>query len=128
MNDRIDSQDSVINRIIDGSITIDSGEEFKDLLKAFPNNPRLHRVYADRLLEDKSINAAEEYKVSAKLFIEAGLPLQAITCKIFEWRIIKPSKEEGLAFHSALCECNAQNIEVQKLFTKLEYEEMIALM
>jgi len=128
MNDRIDSQDSVINRIIDGSITIDSGEEFKDLLKAFPNNPRLHRVYADRLLEDKSINAAEEYKVSAKLFIEAGLPLQAITCKIFEWRIIKPSKEEGLVFHSALCECNAQNIEVQKLFTKLEYEEMIALM
>ena len=128
MNDRIDRQDSVVNRIIEGSITIDSVEEFKDLLKAFPNNPRLHRVFADRLLEEKSINAAEEYKTAAKLFIEAGMPLQAITCKIFEWRIIKPSKEEGLAFHSALFECNPQNIEVQKLFTKLAYEEMIALM
>jgi CRP-like cAMP-binding protein len=128
MNDRIDRQDSVVNRIIDGSITIDSVEEFKDLLKAFPKNPRLHRVFADRLLEEKSINASDEYKTSAKLFIEAGMPLQAITCKIFEWRISKPSKEEGLAFHSALCECNPQNIEVQKFFTKLAYEEMIALM
>jgi CRP-like cAMP-binding protein len=104
MIDRIDRQDSVVNRIIDGSITIDSIEEFEDLLKAFPNDPRLHRVFADRLLEVKSINAAEEYKTSAKLFIEAGMPLQAITCKIFEWQITKPSKEEGLAFHSALCE------------------------
>jgi len=128
MNDRIERQDSVVSRIIDGSITIDSVEEFEDLLKAFPKNPRLHRVFADRLLEDKSINAAEEYKTSAKLFIDAGMPLQAITCKIFEWRIIKPSKEEGLALHSDLCECNPQNIEVQKFFTKLAYEEMIALM
>ncbi|MGA9175976.1 MAG: cyclic nucleotide-binding domain-containing protein [Desulfobacterales bacterium] len=128
MIDRIDRQDSVVNRIIDGSITIDSVEEFEDLFKAFPNDPRLHRVFADRLLEEKSINAAEEYKTSAKLFIDAGMPLQAIACKIFEWRIIKPSKEDGLALHSALCECNPQNIEVQKFFTKLAYEEMIALM
>ena len=128
MIDRIDRQDSVVNRIIDGSITIDSVEEFEDLLKAFPNDPRLHRVFADRLLEIKSIKAAEEYKTSAKLFIDAGMPLQAIACKIFEWRIIKPSKEDGLAFHSALCKCNPQNIEVQKFFTKLAYEEMIALM
>lgn len=128
MIDRIDRQESVVNRIIDGSITIDSVEEFEDLLKAFPNDPRLHRVFADRLLEEKSINATEEYKTSAKLFIETGMPLQAITSKIFEWRIIKPSKEQGLAFHSALCECNPQNIEAQKFFTKLTYEEMVALM
>ena len=128
MIDRIDRQDSVVNRIIDGSITIDSVEEFEDLLKAFPNDPRLHRVFADRLLEEKSINAAEAYKTSAKLFIDTGMPLQAIACKIFEWRIIKPSKEDGLALHSALCECNPQNIEVQKFFTRLAYEEMIALM
>ncbi|MGB5992079.1 MAG: hypothetical protein WBG61_07120, partial [Desulfobacterales bacterium] len=61
MNDRIYRQDSVVNRIIDGSITIDSVEEFEDLLKAFPKDPRLHKVFADRLLEEKSINAAEEY-------------------------------------------------------------------
>jgi CRP-like cAMP-binding protein len=128
MNDGIDKLNGVVNRIIDGSITIDSVEEFEELIKAFPNEPRLHRVLADRLSEEKSINATKEYKTSAKLFIEAGMPLQAITCKTLEWRIIKPSKKEGLAFHSALCECNPQNIEVQKFFTKLAYEEMIALM
>jgi CRP-like cAMP-binding protein len=128
MIDRMDRRDSVVSRIIDGSITIDSVEEFEDLLKAFPNDPRLHRVFADRLLEEKSIHAVEEYKTSAKLFIEADMPLQAITCKIFEWRIIRPSKEEGVAFHSALCECNPQNIETQRFFTKLEYKDMVALM
>ncbi len=128
MIDRIKRQESVVNRIIDGSITIDSVEEFEDLLKAFPKDPRLHRVFADRLSEEKTMNAAEEYKTSAKLFLEAGMPLQAITCKIFEWRIIKPSKEEGLAFHSELSKCNPQNVESQKFFTKLAYEEMIALM
>ncbi|MBW2406321.1 MAG: hypothetical protein JRF17_03045 [Deltaproteobacteria bacterium] len=48
MIDRIKRQDSVVNRIIDGSITIDSVEEFEDLLKAFPKDPRLRRVFADR--------------------------------------------------------------------------------
>jgi CRP-like cAMP-binding protein len=128
MNDRMDKQDSVVNRIVDGSIVIDSAEEFRELLKAFPNNPRLRRLFADRLSEEKSLDAAEEYKTSARLFLEAGMPLQAITCKIFEWRIIKPSKEETIAFHSTLRECNPKNIEAQKFFTKLEYEEMIALM
>jgi CRP-like cAMP-binding protein len=128
MKDRIDRQDSVVNRIIDGSISIDSIEEFKDLLKAFPNDPRLRRVFADRLSEEKSINAADEYKTSAKLFIKAGMPLQAITCKIFEWQIIKPSKEDESAFHSALSECNPQNLETQVFLTKLADEEMIALM
>jgi hypothetical protein len=56
MKDRIDRQDSVVNRIVDGSITINSIEEFKDLLKAFPKDPRLHRVFADRLSEEKSSN------------------------------------------------------------------------
>ena len=128
MKDRIDRQDSVVNRIVDGSITINSIEEFKDLLKAFPKDPRLHRVFADRLSEEKSINAAEEYKTSAKLFIEAGMPLQAMACKIFEWWIIIPSKEDELAFHLALSECNPQNIETQVFLTKLAHEEMMALM
>ncbi len=128
MNDWIDRQNSVVHRIIDGSITIDSIEEFENLLKAFPNDPRLHKIFADRLLKEKSFNAADEYRMSARLFLEAGLPLQAIASKIYEWRIVKPSREEGSAFHSALCECNPRDTEVQKFFTKLTYEEMIALM
>ena len=128
MSDWVDKQHSVVNRIIDGSITIDSLEEFENLIKAFPNDPRLHRVFADRLIREKSLNAADEYKASARLFMEIGMPLQAVASKILEWRIVKPSREEGLAFHEALCNCNPLGIPVQKFFTSLSYEEMIALL
>jgi hypothetical protein len=127
MSDWIDKQHSVVNRIIDGSITIDSIEEFENLIKAFPNDPRLHRVFADRLIKEKALNAADEYKTSARLFIETGMPLQAVASKIFEWRIAKPSREDGLAFHEALCECTA-HAPAQNFFTNLTYEEMVALL
>jgi len=54
MNDQLDKQSSIVSRIIDGSITIDSVAELENLLKAFPNNPWLHKVFADLLKRDKS--------------------------------------------------------------------------
>jgi hypothetical protein len=128
MTDRIIRQDSVVSRIIDDTITIDSVEEFENLLRAFPNDPRLHRVFADRLLKQEPINAPEAYKTTADLFLKAGLPLQAISCKIIEWRINPPSDEERTAFHFAVCECNPQNISAQVFFTKLEPIELFDLM
>ncbi|MCG6973961.1 MAG: cyclic nucleotide-binding domain-containing protein [Desulfobacterales bacterium] len=128
MSDWIDKQHSVVNRIIDGSITIDSIEEFENLIKAFPNDARLHRVFADRLVNEKSLNAADEYNTSARLFIETGMPLQAVASKIIEWRITKPSREEGLAFHEVLCKCDPMDTQAQKFFTGLAYEEMVALL
>jgi CRP-like cAMP-binding protein len=128
MKDWIDKQHSVVNRIIDGSIVIDSIEEFENLIKAFPNDARLHRVFADRLMKEKSLNAADEYKTAARLFIETGMPLQAVASKIYEWRIAKPSREEGLAFHGALRECTPLDTPVQNFFTHLTYEEMVALL
>jgi CRP-like cAMP-binding protein len=128
MSDWIDKQHSVVNRIVDGSIAIDSIEEFENLIKAFPNDARLHRVFADRLVIEKPLNAADEYKTSARLFIEKGMPLQAVASKIIEWRITKPSREDGLAFHEALCNCDSMDILAQKFFTGLAYEEMVALL
>jgi PilZ domain/Cyclic nucleotide-binding domain len=128
MSDWMYKQHSVVNRIIDGSITIDSIEEFENLIKAFPNDPQLHRVFADRLFKEKSLNAADEYKTSARLFIETGMPFQAVASKIFEWRIAKPSREDGLAFHEALSNCNPLDAPAQKFFTNLAYEEMVALL
>jgi PilZ domain/Cyclic nucleotide-binding domain len=128
MSDWIHKQHSVVNRIIDGSITIDSIEEFENLIKAFPNDPQLHRVFADRLAKEKSLNAADEYKTSARLYIETGMPFQAVASKILEWRIAKPSREDGLAFHEALSNCNPLDAPAQKFFTHLAYEEMVALL
>ena len=128
MNDRIEKQDGVVNRIIDGSITIDSVEEFEDMLKAFPNDPRLHRVFADLQHDKDSINASDFYNTTSTLFLEAGMPLQAVASKIIEWRINKPSEEKKMIFHSLICNCKAQNLASQLFFTKLSSAELFDLM
>ncbi len=128
MREWIDKQHSVVNRIIDGSITIDSIEEFENLIKAFPNDARLHRIFADRLANIKSLNAADAYRTSARLFLERGRPLEAVASKIIEWRIAKPTREEELAFHEALQSCTPRDTRIQKFFTHLAHEEMIALL
>ena len=128
MTDRIEKQESVVNRIIDGSISIDSVEEFEDLLKAFPNDPRLHRVFADLLLEKNSIHAQEIYDISSSLFLKEGLPLQAVVSKIIEWRINKPTEEERLAFHNDMGECNTQSIASHEFFTRLSPVELFDIM
>ena len=71
MNDQMDKQTSIVSRVIDGSIIIDSVADFENLLKAFPNNPWLHKVVADLLKRDKSLYAAaDEYGTAAELFMK----------------------------------------------------------
>ena len=128
MNDRINMRDSVVSRIIDGSITIDSLTEFENLLKVFPNNPRLHRVFADFLAQEKSFDAVDAYRISANLFIQAGQTLQAIVSKIFEWRLAKPSHQEEQAFYSDLHKGSSKEAPVQSFFTRLSFQQLIAFM
>jgi CRP-like cAMP-binding protein len=79
MNDQTDKQSSIVSRIIDGSVTIDSVAEFNNLLKAFPNDPWLHKFFADLLTREKSFYAAADaYGTAAELFIEADMTLQAL--------------------------------------------------
>jgi hypothetical protein len=127
MKERIDKHSSLVGRIIDGSITIDSVTKFEELLKVFPNDPGLLRFYADLLKKEKSLYAAAAaYGLAAKLFIESGSSLQAIVSKIFEWRILKPSQKEGRAFYSALGEGRHKDRPVQRFFAEMTYPVMIA--
>jgi hypothetical protein len=128
MNDISDMRDSVVNRIIDGSITIDSLSEFENLLKIFPNNPRLHRVFADFLAQDKPFDAVEAYRTSARLFIQEAQTLQAIVSKIFEWRLAKPSPQEEQAFYSDLHKGSSSKAPVQGFFSDLPFQQLIAFM
>jgi len=128
MNDSTDMPDNVVNRIIDGTITIDSLTEFENLLKVFPNNPRLHRVFADFLAKEKPFDAVEAYKISVNLFIQAGQTLQAIVSKIYEWRLAKPSHQEQQEFYSNLHKGISKEAPVQSFFFKLSFQQLIAFM
>ncbi len=127
MNDRATKQNRIVSRIIDGSVTIDSVKDFENLLKAFPNDPWLHKFFADFLERDESFYAAADaYGTAAELFIEADMTLQAIVSKTLKWRILGLSYQEGQDFYSSLRNTGSKNTVVQRFFTKMTYPEMIA--
>ena len=73
------SQLSIAAQIIDGSIKIDSTSEFENVLQIFPSDPALLRAYGDLLIVKNSPDAAaHSFGKAARLFIDAGMMLQAI--------------------------------------------------
>jgi len=129
MNDRTTKRNSIVNRIIDGSVTINSVKDFENLLKVFPNDPWLHRFLADLLEREKSLYAAADaYGTAADLFIEAGMIIQAIASKILEWQLIGLSYQEGQEFYSLIGKARSKNTGVHRFFIKMTYPEMIAFM
>ena len=53
MRININQQISIAKHIVDGSITLDSTDEFKSILRIFPSDPALHRAFADHLVRKK---------------------------------------------------------------------------
>jgi CRP-like cAMP-binding protein len=129
MKNQPDKKSRIANRIIDGSITVDSVADFNNLLKTFPNDPWLHKFYADLLKRERSFYpAADVYGIAADLFIELDMPLQALASKFFEWRILEPPSHEGQAFYSSLRQCRTKRTGVQNFIIKMTYPEMMAFM
>lgn len=129
MSDTLEGQHGIAKRIVDGSVTIDSVEEFEKMLKIFPKDPTLHRAFGDLSARRKRLDvAADAYGTAAELFIKAGIPLQAVVAKILQWRIVQPAHREGRAFHSALCEGSPKETPLQHFLTRMAYPEMAAFM
>jgi len=121
-------QRSIVNQIIDGSITIDSIGEFQSMLKIFPGNPHLHRALADLLVKRKSFAAAAEYyDKTAASFIESRCVLQAVVAKMLQWQIIKPSFKAIKQFYHSLIENNPRATPLNMFFAGLSFRELIAL-
>lgn len=128
MRSSISQHISIAKNIVDGSITLDSIDEFKSILRIFPNDPALHRVFADHLVRQKKIEAAmRSYSKAATLNIESGLMLQAIICKLLEWRLKKPSRQAAERFHRALSGGRYHQTPLNEFFTGLAFDEFSAV-
>ncbi len=128
LKDQINKQNGIARHIIDGSISIDSVSEFKNMLKIFPDNPALHCAFADLLAQKKIFQeAAKLYGKAADLYIRAGMMLPAILSKIMEWRIINPTHQQARPFYSALREADFEVTSMQVFFKSLSYPEMVAV-
>jgi CRP-like cAMP-binding protein len=129
LGDRFETQGSIVQRIIDGSVTIDSIGEFENVTKIFPDDPGIYRAFADLLAQKKSIGAAvNAYRKATRLFIDLGMTLQAIVSKILEWRIVQPSHQEGRAFYSDLRKAEVQEGSLENFLTRMAYPEIVAFM
>lgn len=129
MDHQIDKKANIIKHIIDGTIKIDSIQEFKAILDIFPDDPSLHKAYSDLLARKKKYDAAaKSYKKSTDLFLSSGMILQAIASKIMEWSLSKPTNQDAWAFYSSLRKCNPPDTPFKKFFEKMTYPEMVSIL
>jgi CRP-like cAMP-binding protein len=122
-------QINIAEEITSGFITIDSLDDFKKILKQFPDDPPLHRAFSDMLVKNNLPNvAATSYGQAAVLYLKAGQPLQAIASKILQWEIYSPSNREAQLFFSALRESRYSDSPIKSFFHKLSNPEILAIM
>ena len=123
---RIDK--NTVAHIIDGVIVINSVELMLNILKKFPAEPNLVRIYADLLLKNKMHEAAvKAYNRAAKLHLDAGKILPAIVAKISQWHIEMPSDQQVQSFLSELNSNNNKKPPLGHFFSKLSIQELKAL-
>ena len=125
----METQSSIVKRVIDGSVTIDSVEEFEKIVRIFPDDPGVYRTFADLLAEKRSLDAAANaYRTANRLFLDLGMLLQAMVAKILEWRIVQPSHREGRAFYRAIQAATFAESPVAEFIAGLTYPELVAFM
>ena len=127
MKTNLNTHISIAEQIIDGSITIKSIEEFKSILKIFPNDAALQKAYSNLLQQKNQPDAAvKSYDRAAQLFIEAGKILQAIDSKMLQWKIKPPAPQEAQLFYSALRKGSYYESSLKTFFNRLTYPEMVS--
>ena len=119
---------SIIESLVKGTITFNDTEEYKKVLKSFPDDPRLNRQFADFLKKSKSfIDANKEYRKAFRLFVETGETLQAIAAILHGWEIVSPSPHDFRFLHSQLRRKNFHNSAIAECFAKMSYQELNAV-
>lgn len=128
MNGQLSKQISLAKHIIDGSITIDSVKEFQGMLQIFPNDPALHRAYADLLVRKQLYEAAvQSYRQAAELFAAAGLLLQAVVCQVVKWQIQPPTESETQKFWDILHKSKYHEIPTNAFLACLSHTELVTV-
>jgi len=99
-----------------------------DILKKYPAEPHLVRIYADLISKYKMHEAAAKaYNRAAVLFLNSGKMLPAIVAKISQWHIEMPSDQHVKSFLSELNNNHNRELPIGHFFSKLSIQELKAL-
>jgi len=129
INNQYDDQINIADHIINGSIEIHSIETFKGIIKRYPDNWVLLRIYAD-MLQKKGLNdtAAKSYAKASKHSLKANKILEFIVLKLLQWRISPPKKLEAQRVMAELKRNMDRGTPLETIFSKLSFQEMIAIL
>jgi len=119
----------IVEQINGGFISIDSIEEFNELIEDFPEDPALHKACADFLLKKKSLyKAALSYGRAAALYLKSGKLPPAVLTKLLQWQIKSPVYQDAQLFLSALNDSSIPDTPLKVFFEKLSKPEVLAVM
>ena len=119
---------NIAEQIASGIYNVDSVEEFGKVLKDFPEDPALHKAYADLLAKkDFSDLAALSYGQAAALYLKSGQLLPAIVAKIIQWHIKSPLYQDAQLFLAALNDDRIPSTPLKVFFEKLSKPETIRI-
>ena len=126
MNEELEIQ-RYIEGITDGSLAIDSAEEFEALLKKFPDHPFLVKAFADFLTgREFFAQAAQYYRRAAELFARGGMILYAVASKVMEWHVSVSSRRECRDLYKAFREVRSET-PLNDFFCHMAYPELLAV-
>ncbi len=125
---QISTSEGIVGHILNDDIELHSSEILHDLLKKYPDEPGLMRVYGDQLRKNGVLDgAADMYSKAATLFLEKGKILAAIALKIIQWRMSSPIKAEVKKFLINLKQVAGDDIPVNSFFCQLTIQDSLAL-
>jgi CRP-like cAMP-binding protein len=126
LNEELEIQ-RYIDGITDGSLNIDSAEEFKVLLRRFPDHCFLLKAFADFLKGLESFaEASQYYRKAAELFARERLILNSVASKVMEWHVAGPSRRECRDLYKAFREVRPETA-LNDFFCHMAYPELLAV-
>jgi CRP-like cAMP-binding protein len=123
-----DQKADIVEQITGRFSNINSVEEFEELLKDFPDDPALHKVYADLMVRKSfSDKAALAYGRAAALYLKSGKLLPAVFVKLLQWRLKSPFYQDAQLFLSALNDNSLPDTPLKVFFEKLSKPEILRI-
>ena len=117
----------LLQLIANGSIRIETTEDFRRIVSKYPEDPELLRIYALRLAADnRTEDAAWTYARAAALFFGAGTLFKGWLCKLLEWRLQRPSRQQLAEVQKTIVTASPQT-GIDEFIKKLTAGERMAI-
>jgi CRP-like cAMP-binding protein len=118
---------SVADHILEGSILVESHEALGSIVRQFPDNAHLLRLYAEMLATDNLKEAVRHYDLAAGAFLSAGKLLPAILSKVREWMVARPLPEQLKSFHRKIAAAASDGTPASEVAKRLSPAARMAL-